>query len=132
LVWCAGSEARRVNISNTLLASFRILSREPRVVNFCPREWKEVNMQRVFYLPFGYRATFRWRPEAGFEVRWSPDRPFLHKPRAQRRFFAAYQAARRSFFEDVAAVVGGKVLVIDSPGFQNFDRTEVISAPTRH
>jgi hypothetical protein len=89
-------------------------------------------MQRSFDLPFGYQATFQWQPESGFKVRWEPDRPLIHKSRAKRRFFTAYQAARRSFFEDVAAFVGGKVLVIDSPGFQDFDRTEVISARTRH
>ena len=89
-------------------------------------------MQRSFDLPFGYSATFQWKPESGVKVRWEPERPLIRQTRAQRKFFEAYQAARRSFFEDVAAVVGGKVLIVDAPGFQDFESTEVIAPPTRH
>ena len=69
-------------------------------------------IERAFDLPFGYRATFIWRgPDEPIEVRWLPDQPHIRKPRPQRKFLAAYQAARREFFEDVAAVVGGKILI---------------------
>jgi hypothetical protein len=58
-------------------------------------------IERSFDLPFGYRATFIWRrPDAPFEVRWSPDQPRIRKPRPQRKFLAA---ARREFFEEVGA-----------------------------
>jgi hypothetical protein len=89
-------------------------------------------MQRSFDLPFGYQATFQWKPESGFKVRWEPDRPLIRQTRAQRKFFEAYQAARRSFLEDIAAIVGGKVLIVDAPGFQDFEPTEIITPPTRH
>jgi 8-oxo-dGTP pyrophosphatase MutT (NUDIX family) len=66
-------------------------------------------------LPFGYRATFIWRrPNEPFEVRWSPELPRIRKPRPRRKFVAAYQAARREFFEEVGAVVGGMILVVDT------------------
>ena len=61
-------------------------------------------IERAFELAFGYRATFiSRRPDETFEVRWSPDQPRIWKPRPQRRFLAAYQAARREFFEEVGA-----------------------------
>ena len=88
-------------------------------------------LRRTFHLPFGYRATFCWRLGELLEVRWTPDRPLIRKERSQRKFFAAYQAARRSFLEEVAAVVGGNVLVIDVRGL-HLAGAQVISAPTRH
>lgn len=93
---------------------------------------RERSISRTFQLPFGYCATFRWRPGELLEVRWTPDRPLIRKERSQRKFFAAYQAARRSFLEEVAAVVGGNVLIIDCGGLQNVAGAEMISAPTRH
>lgn len=61
-------------------------------------------IERAFDLPFGYRATFIWRrPDEPTEVRWSPDQPRIRKPRPHRKFLAAYQAARREFFEEVGA-----------------------------
>jgi hypothetical protein len=61
-------------------------------------------IERSFDLPFGYRATFIWRrADEPMEVHWSPDRPHIRKPRPHRKFLAAYQAARREFFEEVAA-----------------------------
>ena len=62
-------------------------------------------VERSFDLPFSYRAPFIWRrPDEPFEVRWSPDQPRLRKPRPQRKFLAAYQAAKREFFKEVGAV----------------------------
>ena len=61
-------------------------------------------IERALDRAFGYRATFVWRrPDEPFEVRWSPDQPRIRKPRPQRKFLAAYQAARREFFEEVRA-----------------------------
>jgi hypothetical protein len=72
-------------------------------------------IERAFDLPFGYRATFIFRClDEPFEVRWSPDLPRIRKPRPQRKFLAAYQAARREFFKEVTAVVGGVMLVVDT------------------
>src|SRR5262245_57325041 len=65
-----------------------------------------------FDLPFGYRATFVWRPDEPFEVRWSPDQPRTWKPRPRRKILAAYQPARREFFEEVGTVIGGMMLVV--------------------
>ena len=60
-------------------------------------------IERSFDLPLGYRATFVWRrPDEPFEVRLSPEQPRIRKPRPQRKFLTAYQAARREFFQDVA------------------------------
>jgi hypothetical protein len=57
-------------------------------------------MERGFDLSFGYRATFIWRGcDEPIEVRWSPDQPRIRKPRPQRKFLAACQAARREFFQ---------------------------------
>jgi hypothetical protein len=41
--------------------------------------------------------------------------PLIRKARARRKFFEAYQAARRSFLEEVAAVIGGDALILDIP-----------------
>ncbi len=64
-------------------------------------------IERAFDLPFGYRAAFIWsRPDGPIEVHWSPHLPCIRKPRPQRKFLAVYQAFRREFFEEVAAVLG--------------------------
>ena len=61
--------------------------------------------ERSFDLPFEYWATFVWRrPDEPFEVRLSPEQPRISKPRPQRKFLAAYQAARGEFFEEEGAV----------------------------
>ena len=89
-------------------------------------------IERGFDLPFGYRATFIWRrPYGPLEVCWSPDQPCIRKPRPQRRFLGAYQAARREFLEDVAAVVGGSILVLGTD-LKAICGHEVIVPPTRH
>jgi hypothetical protein len=70
-------------------------------------------IERAFDLPFGYCATFIWRRrDELIEVHWLPDLPRIRNPRQQRTFLAAYQAARREFFEEVGAVVGGRVLIV--------------------
>jgi hypothetical protein len=87
-------------------------------------------IERAFDLPFGYRATFIWRhPDLPFEVRWSPDRPRIGKPRPQRKFLAAYQVARCSFLEEVAAVLGELVVDTDLKAVCGH---EFIVPPTRH
>jgi hypothetical protein len=47
------------------------------------------------------------------------------------KFLAAYQAARREFFRDVAAVVGGGVLILDTD-LKKQRGYEVIAPPTQH
>ena len=89
-------------------------------------------IERTFDLPFGYRATFILRlPYGPLGVRWSPDHPRIRKPRPQREFRAAYQAARREFFEEVAAVVGGGVLIVDTD-LKKICGHEIIVPPTQH
>jgi hypothetical protein len=89
-------------------------------------------IERSFDLPFGYRATFIWRgPDEPFEVCWSPDLPRIRKPRQQRKFLAAYQAARREFFEEVGVVVGGRVLIVDTD-LKTVCGREVVVPPTQH
>jgi hypothetical protein len=86
---------------------------------------------RKFGLPLGFQATFYWLPgELG--VRWSPDMPFIAKARARRKLFEAYQVARRSFLEEVAAVIGGDLLILDTSGLHNLVGAEVVRRPTRH
>jgi hypothetical protein len=57
--------------------------------------------------------------------------PCIRKPRPQRKFLAAYQAARREFFEEVGAVGGGIILVLDADLKANCGH-EVIVPPTQH
>jgi hypothetical protein len=89
-------------------------------------------IERSFDLLFGYRATFIWRrPDEPFEVRWSPDQPRIRKPRPHRKFLAAYQAARREFFKELGAVVGGTILIVDTD-LKTVCGHEVIVPPTQH
>jgi hypothetical protein len=89
-------------------------------------------MERSFDLPYGYCATFIWRsPDEPFEVRWSPDQPRIRKPRPRRKFLAAYQAARREFFQEVAPVGDGTLLVLDTDLQANCGR-EVIVPSAQH
>jgi hypothetical protein len=97
-----------------------------------------VNIKRTFALPFGYRATFAWSlTSAGsvdaVAVEWRPTMPRIRKSRPRRKFIAAYQAARREFFTEVAAVAGGSVLVVDTDtNMERLDGMETIEPPTRH
>jgi hypothetical protein len=88
-------------------------------------------IERRFSLPFGYHATFRWHPSELLEVYWAPDPPLIRRARAQRKFFEAYQAARSEFLEEVAAVLGGNILVVDT-NFKEIVGTEIIRKPTQH
>ena len=64
------------------------------------------------HLPLGYVAEFRWTG-GGMKVEWLPDVPVIRSPRHRRKFFEAYQAARRDFLTDVATTLGGNVGVVD-------------------
>jgi hypothetical protein len=89
-------------------------------------------IERSFDLPFGYRATFIWRrPDEPFEVRWLPELPSIRKPRPRRKFLAAYEAVRREFFEEVGAVLGGVILVVDTD-LKTVCARDVIVPPTQH
>jgi len=83
-------------------------------------------MQHTVRLPYGTRATFSYS-EAGFNVEWEPAPPVIRNPRARRRFFEAYREARAAFLQDVAAVMGGNVLVVDTSG-----EMAVIRQPVKH
>ncbi len=82
-------------------------------------------IKRTTALPLGYSATFVW--DGTLSIEWSPDVPRIRSPRHWRKFFAAYQAARRDFFKDVATTLGGAVGVADLTG-----EFEVISPGTKH
>jgi hypothetical protein len=89
-------------------------------------------IERDLGLPFGYRATFIFRcPYGPLEVSWSPAQPRFRKPRPWQKFLAAYQTARREFFEEVAAVVGGGVLILDTD-LKKICGHEIIVPPTQH
>jgi hypothetical protein len=91
-------------------------------------------LERNFSLPFGHDATFHWQPD-GLKTHWCPDVPSIRKPRARRKFFTAYQVARRSFLEEVAAVIGGRILILDISNTENSIRAvaaEFIREPTKH
>jgi hypothetical protein len=85
--------------------------------------------QREFKLPFGYTATFHW-PSG--KIVWDPDFPRIRQPRAWRKLFEAYKAARRSFFEEVAALIGGNIMVVDMPDPDTVVGMDVIRKPVRH
>src|SRR5262249_34092565 len=92
----------------------------------------EFNSQitRSFALPQSYRVTFRWKPPNEFEVGWSPDPRRMRKARAWRKLFAAYQAARREFLEEVAALIGAAVLVLVT-NLKEVVGTAIIHIPSR-
>jgi hypothetical protein len=68
-------------------------------------------------------------PDEAFESRWSPERR-ASGSRRQRWFLAAYQAARREFFEG-GAVVGGRILVVDTD-LNTVCGHDLIVPPTQH
>ena len=89
-------------------------------------------IERNFDLPFGYRATFIWRrPYGPLEVCWSPDQPFIRRPRPRRKFLEAYQAARREFLEELAVAVGGLITIVDTD-LGSVSGHEVVVPPTQH
>jgi hypothetical protein len=89
-------------------------------------------IKRIFRLPLGYTATFCWR-DGDLQVEWESDFPVIRKERHRRKFIDAYQAARRSFWEEVAAVLGGSILVVDADtALTTVDRMEVVRPPVRH
>lgn len=85
---------------------------------------------RRFALPHGYEAEFRWR-DGHLEIEWSPAFPIIHKHRAWRKFVVAYQDVRREFYRDVAAIIGGNILIVDTD-LKTIDGMEVISVPQKH
>jgi hypothetical protein len=64
------------------------------------------------HLPLGYVTEFRWTG-GGMKVEWLPNVPVIRSPRHRRKFFEAYEAARRDFLTDVATTLGGNVGVVD-------------------
>jgi hypothetical protein len=85
-------------------------------------------IQHTARLPHGYVATFRWKGrERPMAVEWSPGVPRILSNRARRKFFTAYAAARRAFLTDVAAVLGGAVVVADVTG-----EVEAVPVPVKH
>lgn len=81
---------------------------------------------RTASLPMGFKATFSWS-EGALSIAWAPEVPRITSPRHRRRFFEAYQLARRWFLTDVATTIGGAVLVADITG-----ETEVVRPGTKH
>lgn len=70
---------------------------------------------RTSALPFGCTVTFRWSANS-LSVEWEPTIPALRSQRARSQFLRAYQEARNDFLRDVATMLGGNVLVIDTNG----------------
>jgi hypothetical protein len=83
---------------------------------------------RTLSLPLGIKVTFRFSRSANsIRSEWEPHIPEIRSPRHRRKFFEAYQAARRSFAEDIATIIGGAVFVADVNG-----ETETIHPRTKH
>jgi hypothetical protein len=82
-------------------------------------------LEHVAKLPCGYTATFRWNNN-GMKVQWEPHVPHIKSLRHQCKFLEAYANARREFMTDVAATIGGGVLIVDMDG-----TSEVIVPPSR-
>jgi hypothetical protein len=75
-----------------------------------------VEHQRTVRLPYGYRATFVFRPDPHFfEVFWEPDRPRIRSARAWRKFQAAYFEARDEFLSEAMTMTGQSMAVV-TPG----------------
>jgi hypothetical protein len=89
-------------------------------------------IERNFDLPFGYRATFTWHhPYGPLKVCWAPDQPRIRKPRPRRRFLGAYCNARREFLEEIAVIVGGPILIVDTD-LKTVCGHDLIVPPTQH
>jgi hypothetical protein len=73
-----------------------------------------VSLNRVFRLPHGFMVRFSYSEAAGLAADWHPYLPTIWSPRARRKFLAAYDAARNSFLEEIAQLIGGTVLVTDT------------------
>jgi hypothetical protein len=86
--------------------------------------------QRIARLPYGYTVTFGYGPEIGLRFEWEPDVPRIRSPRAQRRFYAAYAAARDEFLAEIAVLINGSVMVADVGG--PLGGVNVIRPGTRH
>jgi hypothetical protein len=69
--------------------------------------------QRKYALPFGYAVTFRYDRASGLAAEWDPSVPVIRKEKARRKFFEAYKQTRRDFMTEIAAVLGGGVLIVD-------------------
>lgn len=83
---------------------------------------------RTLALPMGIKVTFVFLRSANtIRVEWDPYIPEIRSPRHRRKFFEAYQAARRSFAEDIATIIGSSVGVADLNG-----EFETIRPSTRH
>ena len=85
---------------------------------------------RSFTLPHGYSAEFRWR-DGHLEIEWSPAFPIIRKHRAWRKFVAAYKKVRREFYTDVAVIIGGSIMIVDTD-LKIVDGFEVITVPAKH
>ncbi|MEH2517804.1 hypothetical protein V1279_003377 [Bradyrhizobium sp. AZCC 1610] len=87
------------------------------------------SLERSYSLPHGYCVTFCCDAGQSFEARWSPAVPQIRKARQRHKFLEAYQAVRRVFLQEVAATIGGNVLVVDTDRCMT---CETILAPTKH
>ena len=84
---------------------------------------------RTYPLPHGYSVRFCCDPSQPFVALWSPDVPQIRKASQRRKFLKAYWAARREFLTELAATIGGNVLVVDTDQHMT---CETILAPTKH
>lgn len=87
------------------------------------------SLEHAYSLPHGYSVRFSREPGQPFVSRWSPDVPLIRKASQRRKFLKAYWAARREFLTELAATIGGNVLVVDTDPCMT---CETILAPTKH
>ena len=61
----------------------------------------------------------------------TPAFPRIRKHRAWQKFVAAYKKALRDFYTDVAATIGGAVIIVDTD-LKTVDGMELIPVPVKH
>jgi hypothetical protein len=97
-----------------------------------PGKRKGMHHRRRFKLHHGVRVTFSFSsPQTGVQCEWDPAIPRFTSNSAARKFEKAYRAARDSFFEDVAQLIGGAVLNVDVDAAGRLERmTEYVPKAT--
>lgn len=75
----------------------------------------EIEYRRAVPMPYGLVAHFSF-VGGYFECAWAPDIPsrIIRKPKAKRRFIAAYTDARNDFIRDLATITGLRVAVVNT------------------
>jgi hypothetical protein len=77
-------------------------------------------LEQTVRLPHGYTVTLKWSARAGLAFKWVPEYPTFGKESASRRFWNKYYAARDSFMQEVANVLGKTITNSGLDGIKEF------------